>query len=384
MAVITTPTTIDNIASVLRISTTNAAVVMRPDLFGFGNNMINKWAKNKPIHHTNLFKLQGDEIKGLVSDIQNGIVYGLKTGVSGKILKNVHTADWSYVGKPQGDINVSPFRLWDYVGYDSEAAPTLWAEGLFEGGSVVAQQDNPITVTFFWNDTNNTTGIPLDGVLGTNFASLYAYIMIDDYATMLLNGSGYYPILNNGAKSKTFICPTLPSALKPSADATRKVTVFLAPLDTTMRGTWVQWSSTNVTTYNVCTLPYGVGINITFKFQESVVEIVRNFTGTFNDSNTAITYSFSKGNDFDRYSGKMCILVSVYQVGSNGKEIAPQDSTVIPITSATSYTSLVGDLMTTAGWVGGFGTYNIYAYARYQDGSGNWQTQTFIKNTKTY
>lgn len=110
---------------------TNYGVLMRPDLFGFGD-LVNFWAKYQPLDAPILHRLTESAREAYAYGIKDDWHYNLNDSTRGPVqaYNNALNGTFSlWREKPTGDIDVSPFRPWDYYsydgtkGYNSEAVP---------------------------------------------------------------------------------------------------------------------------------------------------------------------------------------------------------------------------------------------------------------------
>ena len=272
MAAITAPKTLEEISNiVLKRTTTNAGDI-------FDKSKINKWSKRKPIRHPEPFKLNDTQIQGDETDRNNGIYYGLKVSSNQTILSDLHNADWSYASFPTGGIGTSPFRMWDFIGYDPDAEPTLSGSGI--GAEVYYDVTNMLGVFLDWNLTGNTTGVDIGeimtytGVGNLSYADLYMCILIDGYATAMKNthaavmaGTDYAPVLYNGTYCETFTCPSLKAANILQSAATRKVTILLTDYihAQPLMGSWKYVLNDATYSGKYISIPNVAGLSVNFK-----------------------------------------------------------------------------------------------------------------------
>ena len=239
MAIVPDNTTLANLSNiVLGYTTTNARDI-------FNKSKINKWAKNKPVDRNFTGKITDDSRKAGKWEL--GIYWGLQAGTATGNWANIHNATWEYVDFPTGGINSSPYRVWDFVGYDTAAKPTLTGYSS-EGASGKASYNagTPFGLLLTWARTNNTTGVDIfqcTNLTGVNLQNYYLFIMVDDWCRAMINndaGNAVNPIYHNGVECRTFSCPKLPTELQ--NNATRKVSFFLADINDVnldVRNNWV-------------------------------------------------------------------------------------------------------------------------------------------------
>lgn len=334
---------------------------------------INKYSICKPIHFPKLGELTDAERRGYIADINNGVIYGLKVGVPNNALYYIHEANWDYVGRPTGSIDVSPFRPKDFWGYDTEAKPTLLGGGINDGDTVVYNVENPqLGVNVNWYDDSNTTGINMSEVIfgdgAIDWTSVYPYIIIDNYITMMTNGGVIMP-LYNGGKVTSFQCPTLPAALQNAA--VRTVSIALGGYDASVAGTWVELAPSTVLGGGgkFCSLPNAVAKSVQFIYKSTEIVVVTNFTATLNPSN--IAFSWTQGKDFGSYTKRIMIYPTRVSMDFSGTE--PVANTYVSISSGTSTTVNISTILNNAGFSPKSGDIiNFTCYFQYQDDKGNW------------
>lgn len=342
---------------------------------------INPMAKYKPIRHRTNGPITEAERRGEPTDIANGIVYGLKTGVDGNILANIHSATWEYVGKPSGGIGVSPYRLLDFDGYDTNAVPDLYGE---LPTAAYYNIEEPFSVQLIRNP-NNTTGVLLNEIMALDYSQLYLCVAVGNYATQLKNKTmgGYYPVVHNGTEGKFFGCPTFPtnvSALQSSGNKT--VTVFLAPyaIASKMQGSWMELSEDGIEATNVCTIPYAANKTVTFSYISTVPVIVTSFNSSV--SGSSVVYSWAQGKDWGSYTKRIVVIASQI-IGNSQIEGSGQIETTISSGTSTSYEiSYILSRSEFLDFPGSGNRYNITAYFQYN--SNGWQTAMYTSINITY
>lgn len=345
------------------------------------SSAINPMAKYKPIRHRTNGPITEAERRGEATDIANGIVYGLKVGVDGKVLTNIHSADWSYVGRPTGGIGVAPYRQQDLNGYDTNAIPDLYGE---LPTAAYYNIEEPFSVQLIRNP-NNTTGVLLNEVMALDYSQLYLCVAVGNYATQLKNKTmgGYYPVVHNGAEGRFFGCPTFPtnvSALQSSGNKT--VTVFLAPyaIASKMQGSWMALNSSAIEATNVCTIPYAANKTIAFSYISTVPVIVTSFNSSV--SGSSVVYNWAQGKDWGSYTKRIVVIASQI-IGNSQIEGSGQIETTISSGTSTSYE--ISNILSQSGFFdfpGSGNRYNITAYFQYD--SNGWQTAMYTSINITY
>lgn len=151
---------------------------------------INPASKIKPINFPATRKLTTSERKGYLGDQSDGIYFGLKCGTAISHIREIHTADWSYVGKPTGGES-SAYRLGDFDGYHHIANLKVTGEGITDNQEVVISAPR-LAVRLVW-EHNNTTGVDIGEVFGevgagiVNYTNMCMCIMIGTYVTAMEN-----------------------------------------------------------------------------------------------------------------------------------------------------------------------------------------------------
>lgn len=123
------------------------------------SDLINKWAKCKPIRYPKKEELTELERAGSVQDRMNGIYYGIKlSGVSGKI-EDMHNVTFDYYPIREGE---DWARLSDFDGYDKNAKPN--PVGTLP--EVIYIDLNKAHGECYVNyDTSNTTGVDISDAI---------------------------------------------------------------------------------------------------------------------------------------------------------------------------------------------------------------------------
>lgn len=175
---------------------------------GVSRDLINKWAKVKPIHYPGLYELTDAGFRGRSVDTNDhGLVYGLKVPAQVSVIdpSAFHGTTWDYLGYPNasGLSGASPYRTTDFDGYSANALPDIY--GLIPSGSkfyIGTDDAGIVTANSVVNEgyrTNNQYGVPLaryvvDGITLTDnqlmarLAQCYPAILIGNFLT----GVGVY------------------------------------------------------------------------------------------------------------------------------------------------------------------------------------------------
>ena len=153
------------------------------------HNNINKWSKHKPIRYNKVEGLSDEEFKGTSGDNSLGIYYGIKASTSAGNYNQLHDTNFDYIGKPNGG-ELSPFRLGDFRGYDTNAVPTLTGEITNLAYTNVPKSFNCSVIYDYTG--SNTTGIDFRELINTDgdaikFENYYPCILVGDYARGLFN-----------------------------------------------------------------------------------------------------------------------------------------------------------------------------------------------------
>lgn len=166
-------------------------------------DLINKWAKYKPIHYPGKLPLEDADFRGRSVDTNDhGLVYGLKVPAQVSVINPAafHATSWDYLGYPNasGLSGTSLYRARDFDGYNHAALPDIY--GLIPSGSkfyIGTDDAGIVTAASVVNEgyrTNNQDGVPLaryvvDGITLTNdqlmgrLAQCYPAILIGNYLT---------------------------------------------------------------------------------------------------------------------------------------------------------------------------------------------------------
>ena len=171
-------------------------------------DLINKWAKYKPIHYPGKLPLEDADFRGRPIDTNDhGLVYGLKVPAQVSVIvpSAFHNTTWDYLGYPNapGLSGSSLYRARDFDGYSANALPDIY--GLIPSGSkfyIGTDDAGIVTANSVVNEgyrTNNQYGVTLaryvvDGITLTDnqlmarLAQCYPAILIGNYLT----GVGVY------------------------------------------------------------------------------------------------------------------------------------------------------------------------------------------------
>lgn len=337
---------------------------------------INKMAEKKPSHSGTNGPITDAERR--LTDVSQGIFYGLRVGLKNSNLANIHLANWDYAGRPTGGIGTSPYRQLDFNGYDTNAQPEFYGD---MPTTAYSNLDEPFSIQLSNRNTSGTGVSESKVILGNvDYSQLYLCVAINGYATQLVNSTmrGYYPVLHNSTWGKIFTCPALPSTLQGAGNKT--VTVFFATYNdaSQMQGKWI--STSKYTAFNyICSLAYCANKTISFSEISTIPEVITSFTASV--SGSRITYSWATGKDWSSYNKRIVITLS--QI-TGGKENEASTSTVTAITSGTSQSYYLSDLVMEAGWFGGMGdTYKAMALFQYYSGN-QWNTAMYTSTSFTY
>lgn len=166
-------------------------------------DLINKWAKYKPIHYPGKIPLEDADFRGRSVDTNDhGLVYGLKVPAQVSVIDPAafHATSWDYLGYPNasGLSGTSLYRARDFDGYNHAALPDIY--GLIPSGSkfyIGTEDAGIVTAASVVNEgyrTNNQDGVTLaryvvDGITLTDnqlmvrLAQCYPAILIGNYLT---------------------------------------------------------------------------------------------------------------------------------------------------------------------------------------------------------
>ena len=300
MAIINKPLTEPGaIETVLGISNvTDPTRLMRPDLYGYGD-IINKWSKTKPLDRPTTGTLSDDNRKAYKAS--QGIYWGLQAGTATGDWANIHKATWAYVDRPTGGIASSPYRLDDFLGYDSNATATLSGySGEADSGKINYGSGTPFGLELTWNRSGNSTGVDVFACTNLNNVNLqnyYLFILIDTWCTAMINndaGNTVNPILYNNTECRRFSCPSLPSNLK--TNATRTVSFFLSDINDVNSNIKNSWINTNNLHMGVQAISIPGAVAKTVKFETVSTEkygVWTNGTITKRGANISVSWTLS-------------------------------------------------------------------------------------------
>jgi hypothetical protein len=276
---------------------TNYGVLMRPDLFGYGE-LIGKYNIHKPYNRPGLHKITYEN-KRVGPRASEGIFWGLKAGSTS--WEDIHSATWEYVEeeRPSGGIDTSPFRPHDYVSEDGTTGyngrnvrPTL--SGIVDQSKVYINGGDPLTVRLVWtpSDGTNVDVSKCSNTTSPNLNNWYLCVMVDTWCVAMYNGehnNAIVPILYNGKQGDEFLSPDLPPEL--GTATTRSVTYFLADLDGTdnataaaiKAGTWKNIQGLSVSRLEAISIPEAAGLRLPFVIVDNTWGewIINSFSATF-------------------------------------------------------------------------------------------------------
>lgn len=190
---------------------------------------INKYSERKPINYPKASGLTPTEFKGPISDIINGIAYGLQVGVGGsENMLDLHTTDWEYKGKP-----VDNFRLGDFRGYNSLAKININGYVNLSDNIIFSDMINPISCNIIYSDYAINDGVRIQDILSAFNGSLfdigdyYPCIIIDDWIRVMMNTktNSITKIKVGDTLYQQFYVPEIPSELHSKGEVV--VTFFL-------------------------------------------------------------------------------------------------------------------------------------------------------------
>ena len=348
--------------------------------------LINKWSKRKPVHHSQSSPLSDEQMRGMSTEHSQGIYYGLKAGVDTPTAANIHAADWSYVGGPQGGTS-SWYRVDDFWGYEKDAQyPTLSGSGLADGQEAIYTNNTNIATTLLRSSL--TSIVDIAEVFGGNldYARLYLVVLVGNYArAMICADTGTIsPIVSNGIDNKTFHFPDMTPIINTnSLPMTAKVSVFL--VDNTAIGTfrdaWVDMTLAVNIGNKPITLPHQVGLNITFKGAGKIYITALSLAIEESRGTKFLATYFTAGPDWDE-AAEYRVLYNVTAAsggtGSYAEAVEKYDFTgAIP----TSAAPMLDSVMSGAGFVkGAAANYTIKADFQVKAMStSSWTTTGHIK-----
>lgn len=263
---------------------------------------IKKWNIHKPVNKSLYRKLTEAEFKGESTDIANGIIYGLKAGISRTSPASLHSADWSYIGRPS-----AIYRNGDFDGYDhSIEAPTLSGIGLYNGQRI--DYTNTQAVELSWAAKEGAIDLAevFAAYQGTaNYSNMYLCALVGNYARCCTNvtAGGVYPIVYNGVQCTKFSIPAVSSFL--GYDNQRQVTLFFASatdvntLVPQIKTNWVDLSMAPAFNQPLVSVPNQVNISVTFV--RNVMEYIKAFalSVVVDRGSETISVSLTKGDNWN-------------------------------------------------------------------------------------
>ena len=360
---------------------TDSVTGVTGDAVGYlcGSTKIKKWNIHKPIFKSKYSKLEEADYRGESTDIAKGIIYGLQAGIARINPAGLHSADWSYVGRPT-TIN----RLGDFDGYDhSIEAPNLSGTGLEDGQRV--NYTATFNVQLIWAAREGA--IDLAQVFSTeaDYSKMYLCVLVGTYGRCCVNNDagGIYPIIHNSVQCRSFSIPAVPPIT--SYDTTKQVTLFFASktdvdnLVPALKTSWVDFSTAPNFNQPLVSVPNQV--NKTINFVRQLVQYIASFS--ISENRGSITMSIGKGDSWDRADAYR-VMWAIKDAGGTTYPLSTRQYTALDKSLAFVPITLVSDLMTDANVVANNRQYSITAKMQHQL-SGIWSNSTFSSTiTVTY
>lgn len=254
---------------------------------------INKWAKYKPINHTELFMLKNEQFRGSATDVANKIIYGLKVGAP-TTWTDLHSADYEYVGRPKGG-QFSPYRMSDFIDYFHNAKPDIT-------GQTYSEYEGKFVLTILRATYSSDYSVKLSDIVGSSLAGgaegLYPCIMVDNYVHALKNSrtGTYTPLTYDNVQYYNFEIDVPLSTPDWKTRTERTVTFFLAQyiqnaaIDMT---NWVNTSGQLTSIPTLITIPDVVGLK---RDVYGYITVILDFAVTETSSGIyRVTFEGSKG-----------------------------------------------------------------------------------------
>ena len=340
---------------------------------------IKKWNIHKPVNRSLYHKLTDADFKGDSTDIANGIIYGLRAGISRTSPASLHNADWAYVGRPNGI-----YRNGDFDGYDhSIEAPTLSGAGLYSGQRIDYTTAQAVELAWAAKEGAIDLAEVFAAYQGTaNYSNMYLCALVGTYARCCLNvdaGNAVQPIVYNGTQCKKFLIPAVSSFL--SYDNTRQVTLFFASatdvntLVPALKTSWVNLSTAPAFNQPLVSVPNQVNLSVTFV--RNVIEYIKAFALSVvvdNRGNESISASLTKG---DSWNSANAYRIRWSATDANGNNVPTSftsavDKSVGSLFDGPSVFEIIG-----ASALAGY-RYNITGTMQVQKTSGGaWEDTTF-------
>lgn len=188
MAVSSTNVSISAVKAALGVSTNTVS-----GLCMSGN--INKWSLHKPVRHTKMGGLSGDDWKGDPTEIANGYVYGVKLAGAQSDFTSLHNVNFEY----HQVTTAWPRRLGDFRGYDPNARANL--DGFCPSTGTASNYG--FAVNMYYNP-GDQGGIDYASVVG-NVSNAYPCILLSSgsnhYAqALILDSTGFPAPLQSGSR----------------------------------------------------------------------------------------------------------------------------------------------------------------------------------------
>jgi hypothetical protein len=214
------------------------------------------------------------------------------------------------VGKPQGGIPNSPYRIDDFWYYEKDIKnPSLYGGGLANGQEGIYTNNINITTQVTWDDRPGIVNVGDVFAWGNNVpidpSNMYLCVLVGNYARAMLAkdaGDIVAPLYYNNVQNKTFAFPEMTplfTTIGLPLETELDVTVFIVHKNdiNQFKDVWYDMSLTPILTNKPVTLPMQVGLKM--KFRAPGLIYIRNFniTQEIQKGTTAIVSSWTTGPD---------------------------------------------------------------------------------------
>lgn len=348
--------------------------------------LINKWSKRKPMHHSQSSPLSDEQMRGMSTEHSQGIYYGLKAGVDTPTAANIHAADWSYVGGPQGGTS-SWYRVDDFWGYEKDAQyPTLSGSGLADGQEAIYTNNTNIATTL--SRSSLTSIVDVAEVFGGNldYSRLYLVVLVGNYArAMICADTGTVsPINSNGQENKTFYFPDMSGIINTNnLPMTATVSVFLVDNNAidTFRNSWVDMTTAINLGNKPITLPFQVGLSMTFKSAGKIYITALSLAIEESRGTKFLATYFTTGPDWDEAAEYRVLYNVTAASGGAGSYAEPVEKYDFTGSIPTSAAPMLDSVMSGAGFIKGTtATYTVSADFQVKTTStSSWATTGYTK-----
>jgi hypothetical protein len=394
MATFGTSITIAQLASFFNVGQSTDEIFSE-NVLNKNNPRFNQWSKHKPIHYSQTQPLWNQTInddskfRGMSTDHANGIYYGLRAGVQNVTAANIHAADWSYVGRPQGSIPNSPYRVDDFWGYEKdEKYPTLSGSGLSNGQEAIYTNNTNITTTLM--RSNLTSIVDVAEAIGNSmdYTKLYLCVLVGNKARAMLNKDTgtVTPVVYNGVEYRDFCFPDMSGIINTNAlPMTAQVSVFLVGSDgiATFRDAWVDLTTAINIGPKPVTLPKQVNLSMTFRAAGKIYITAFGLELVVEKGAQSVVASFTNGPDWTEAEAYRILYNITSPSGAVGSASYSVEKADFVGTIPASHSAFLADVMAQAGFVQDSSAKNYTIQGDFQvkaTSGSSWQTTGYIES----